>query len=82
MIKVKWVLDSAVEAENFVWDCIEKIIVNKYWITLRYCLTAGKEEISTQYIIGKAFFTYISIFVGNHYSNHPKNINHVHKYTK
>ena len=34
-----------------------------------------------QYRIRKTIFTYISIIRVKIYSNHPKNMNHVHKYT-
>ena len=58
------------------------MIENKYWKTLKYCFISAKEKIPSQYRIGKMIFSAISDIRGELYSNHPKNMNHVHKETK
>ena len=55
---------------------------NKYWETLKYCLTETKEKIPSQCIIGKFLYIFIAVIGVKIYSNHPKNMNHVNKETK
>ena len=75
-------LDCTGQAETFVWECIEKRITKKYWFILKKNLTIAKEKILSKYRIGETCFTSIAVIGGKLFSNHPKNMNHVHKYTK
>ena len=59
-----------------------KMSTTKYWKNMNKCLIADKEKTPLQCRIGETCFTSIDIIGGKIYSNHPKNMNHVHKYRK
>ena len=64
-----------------LWGCIEKRITHKYWLTLKKT-DNSKRKIPSKCRIGEACFTYIAIIGGKLFITYPKNMNHVHKYTK
>ena len=81
-IKTKWLLYLSGQEETFSWEFTQTIITKKYWFKLKQNLTTAKEKIPSKCRIEKTCFTYIAVIGGKRFSNHPKNMNHVHKYTK
>ena len=79
--KEKQVLNLSGEAGKKIWECIETMTKNKYWKTLEKFLRSEKEKIPPQCRIGKTF-TSIAVIGGKIYSNNPRKMNHVHKYSK
>ena len=79
MIKEKWVLYLTGEAGNILLGFIEGTTENKYWKTLKDCLTEAKEKIPSWCRIGGNFFTSITFIGRKLYSNNPKNMNRDHK---
>ena len=83
-------IDLANREETFVWGCIESRIMSDDWrkniyvnIGKLYKKTEkAKEILPSTYRIGETIFTYMAFIGGKLYSNHPKNMNHVHKDTK
>ena len=77
----------ASQAETFFWECIESRItiynirkcISQYWATLKKKLEKAKEILSPTCRIGETIFTSMAVIGGKLYSNHHKNLNHVHK---
>ena len=44
-------------------------------------ITTAKEKIPSKFRIGETCFTFIAVIGGKLFSNHPQNMNHVHKDT-
>ena len=83
-------LDLTIRAETFVWECIESRItsddrgkkyISKYWKILKK-MEKAKEILPSTYRIGGNIFTSMAVIGGKLYSNHHKNMNHVHKDSK
>ena len=53
----------------------------KYWQNLGSMMDKAKENIPKQCRIGDKIFTSLAIIGGNLFTRHPKNLNHVHKYS-
>ena len=79
------------QAETIVWECIETRITSdsidknaaeKYLSNLKEKLDKAKEILLSSCRIGETFFTYMDFIGGKRFSNHPKNLDHVHKYSK
>ena len=90
LIKNKWVLYLASQAEICFWEYIEyKITSNdikkgkrgQYWKTLKK-IEKSKEILPSKCIIGKTIFTSMAVIGGRVFSNHPINLNHLHKDSK
>ena len=76
-----------------IYSCIRQIIWNiyygfnkwhanyKYWHNLGAFLDKAKEKIHEQFRIGDTCFTSLETIGGNLFARHPKNLNHVHKYS-
>ena len=75
-------LDLADQSYFFVWESVEKGVTNEYWSTLKEKITVAKEILSSKYRIGGIFYTSMDVIGGKRFSNNPKNLNHVHKYSK
>ena len=84
-------LDFESQSETFVWECIEtritiddiyKRIPSQYWETLKEKLGKAKEILPSIFRIGETVFTSMAVIGGRLFSNHPKNLNHVHKDSK
>ena len=79
------------QAEKFVWECIESRIMSddrgkrKYKSILdnfENKLDKAKEILPSTCRIGENIFNSMTVIGGKLYSNHPPNMNHVHKDTK
>ena len=54
----------------------------QYWKYLGSMMVKAKQDIPKQYRIGDTCFTSLENFGGNLFTRHPKNLNHVQKYSK
>ena len=63
-------------------DDRENIYISQYWKTLERKMEKSKEILPSTCIIGETIFTYMDFIDGKLYSNHPKSLNRVHKYSK
>ena len=59
-----------------------KIYISQYWSNLKAKLETTKEILPPTCRIGKTVFISMAVIGGKLYSNHPKNLNHVHKDAK
>ena len=60
IIKSKWVLDLAGQADTFFWGCIEKWYQRNVWEILKEWLITAKEKVPSQCRIGETIFTSIA----------------------
>ena len=63
-------------------DDSRKIYISQYWSNLKEKLEMAKEILPSTCRIGETIFTSMAVIGGKLYSNHPKNLNHVHKDSK
>ena len=87
----KWVLDLASQAETFFWrfietritiDDIDKGIPSQCRKILKETLEMEKYILPSTLIIGETNFTSMDFIGGKLFSNHPNNLNHIHKDSK
>ena len=63
-------------------DDSRKIYISQYWSNLKEKLEMAKEILPSTCRIGETIFTSMAVIGGKLYSNHHKNMNHVHKDSK
>ena len=86
-LKNNWVINLENRAETFVWKCIESRIMSddqgKIYKSIlenfEKKLEKAKEILPSTCRIGETIFTSMAVIGGKLYSNHPINLNHVHK---
>ena len=76
-----WIIDLEKSVEAFLMVSMSDVITIKYWQILRSMMDKAKEKIPKQCIINDTCFTSLATIVGDLSPRHPKNINHVHKYS-
>ena len=77
-----WIIALAKSVETFILVSISEMPTIKYWQNLERTMDKAKEMIPNECRIGDTCFTSLAIIGGNLYTRHPKNLNHVHKYSK
>ena len=84
-------INLANQVETFVWECIEYRIMSDDLGNYIYKsildnfakkLEKAKEILPSACRIGGTIFTSMAVIGGKLYSNHPKNLNHIHKDAK
>ena len=77
-----WIIALAKSVETFIIVSISEMPTIKYWKNLERTMVKAKEMIPNECRIGDTCFTSLGTIGGNLYTRHPKNLNHVHKYSK
>ena len=82
IMQQSWIIALAKSVKMFILDSISEMPTIKYWQNFEITMDKAKEMITNECRIGDSCFTSLATIGGNLYTRHPKNLNHVHKYSK
>ena len=82
ILQQPWILALTKSVETFIEVSVGDMLTIKYWQNLGRIMNQAKTMIPKECRTGNTCFTSLVTIGGKLYTRHPKNINHVQKYSK